>query len=133
MKTSPKGTSALVFHPQDGITAVDPLGVVRVMETGPDRDPQNYHTNCFHVFTGQNLDARASSVPTVAGCSIVDAYMLNGLDRPLFMACAADGAVYVWEKYASVLLHAASLWRLCTTRKVEKGPPPPPPPRTLLL
>jgi hypothetical protein len=100
MKTSAKGTSALVFHAQDGITAVDPFGVIRVMDDRPDRDPHNYYTNCFHVFTGECLDPRSSSTPTVTGCSIVDAYMLNGLDRPLFLACAADGAAYVWEKCA---------------------------------
>ena len=97
LKASQKGTSAIVMHPQDGLTAVDPYGVVRVMDERPDRDPQNYFMNCFHVCTGQNMDPKYSSSPS-AGCSIVDAYIINGLDRPLFMACSADGAVYIWEK-----------------------------------
>ena len=67
------------------------------MDDRPDRDPQNYVLNCFHVYSGQTMDPKHSSIPTT-GCSIVDAYIVNGLDRPLFMACSADGAVYVWEK-----------------------------------
>lgn len=100
LKASQKGTSAIVMHPQDGLTAVDPYGVVRVMDERPDRDPQNHFMNCFHVCTGQNMDPKYSSSPS-AGCSIVDAYIINGLDRPLFMACSADGAVYIWEKCAA--------------------------------
>lgn len=103
IKASQKGTSAIVMHPQDGFTAVDPYGIVRVMDDRPDRDPQNYFLNCFHVCTGQNIDPKHTSSPTI-GCSIVDAYNVNGLDRPLFMACSADGAVYVWEKCASFSL-----------------------------
>lgn len=124
IKASQKGTCAIVMHPQDGVTAVDPYGVVRVMDDRPDRDPQNSLLNCFHVYSGQNMDPKHSSIPAT-GCSIVDAYIVNGLDRPLLMACSADGAVYVWEKcgcysdacwwllvFAHFCSHIVMLWTL---------------------
>ena len=106
LRTSSRGTSAIALHPtDDAVTAVDCHGVVHVMSHRADRDPAAYHHNCYHVASGHACDPRASGqAPSGQQCTIVSAHILSGLDWPMLMACAADGAVRIWARCAHTCL-----------------------------
>ena len=108
MRTGNKGVRAIVLHPtEDVVTAVDTHGVVHVMTFAAGRDVAAHHLNCFNIATGQNYSpARGSSSGASAmhACTITTAHILNGLEWPMLMACAADGAVRIWARCVSTAL-----------------------------
>jgi hypothetical protein len=105
LRTSSKGTRAIVLHPaEDIVTAIDYQGVVHVMDHRATRDPASYHHNCYHVSSGQSCDPRSAGNASVGpSCTIVSCSILNGLEWPMLMACAADGAVRIWAKCVFIL------------------------------
>ena len=100
LRMSSKGARAVVLHPtEDVVTAVDAHGIAHVMDHRPDREPLAYFLNCYHVISGTPCDPRSTGHASLGPpCTIVAAHVINGLEYPMFMACAADGAVRVWAR-----------------------------------